>query len=76
MFSPVSICLLVGWLVCQQDHTQSAEQFAPKLGWRIGLLLTFPKDLHIEKDSATVCKFSNPNPFLCILVNLGDNAGE
>ena len=36
IFSPMSNCLLVGWLVCQQNNTKSTEQISAKRGWRTG----------------------------------------
>ena len=36
IFSPVSVCLFVGW-VCQQDYTKTTEKIFTKAGWRIGL---------------------------------------
>lgn len=36
MFSSVSICVFVGWFVCQQNHTKTPEQISTKPIWRKG----------------------------------------
>lgn len=33
------VCSLVGWLVCQQDLTKTAQQISRKLGRRMGLII-------------------------------------
>ena len=55
-------CLLVGWLVCQQDSTNSTEQISMRLGWRMCLgpektPLTFGVDLNKGKDAGFLPHF-------------------
>ena len=48
----VFVCLLVGWLVCQQDYTKTTERIYSNFGWRMGLCPEYNPNPTMDSNAA------------------------